>query len=119
MNQYEAADEIAMIVPGATPDLCEAMKTKNPFKTIRIFSRHFKTIIDAHNLPMAEKCLRVIGRIYDKGDAVVKSAVEAVFIFSLDLLTTSCSAAERNQIMSKLPIQVFTAYYRQVYRTAL
>lgn len=108
-----------MIVPGATPDLCEAMKTKNPFKTIRIFSRHFKTIIDAHNLPMAEKCLRVIGRIYDKGDAVVKNSVEAVFIFSLDLLTTSCSAAERNQIMGKLPIQVFTAYYRQVYKTAL
>ncbi len=119
MNQYEVADEVAMIVPGATPDLCEAMKTKNPFKTIRIFSRYFKTIVDAHNLPVAEKCLRVIGRIYDKGDAVVKNAVETVFIFSLDLITTSCSAAERNQIMSKLPIQVFTAYYRQVYKTAL
>ncbi|MCH5684100.1 hypothetical protein LWM68_07340 [Niabella sp. W65] len=47
MNQYEAADEIAMIVPGATPELCEAVKTKNPFKTIRIFSRHFKTIVDS------------------------------------------------------------------------
>lgn len=119
MNQYEAADEIAMIVPGAAPDLYEAMKTKNPFKTIRIFSRHFKTIVDAHNLPMAEKCLHVIGRIYDKGDAIVKNAVETVFIFSLDLITDSCSAAERNQVMSKMPIQVFTAYYRQVYKTAL
>ncbi len=118
MNQYEAADEIAMIVPGATPEICQAMKTKNPFKTIRIFSRHFKTVVEAHNLPMAEKCLRVIGRIYDKGDALVKNAVEAVFIFSLDLITTSCSTAERNQIMSKLPIQVFTAYYRQVYKSA-
>lgn len=118
MNQYEAADEIAMIVPGATPEICEAMRMKNPFKTIRVFSGYFKTVIDAHNLPVAEKCLRVIGRIYEKGDAAVKNAVEAVFIFSLDLITTSCSAAERNKIMSKMPVQVFTAYYRQVYKSA-
>ncbi len=118
MNQYEAADEIAMIVPGSATEICQAMKTKNPFKTIRIFSRHFKGLVEAHNLPMTEKCLRVIGKIYEKGDTAVKNAVETVFIFSLDLITNSCSVSERNQIMSKLPIHVFTAYYRQVYKSA-
>lgn len=119
MNQYEAADEIAMVLPQATAELSRAMKDKNPFKTIRIFSYYLKKLVDTHNVTMTEKCLRIIGYVYDKGDATVRNAVETVFIFSLDCITSSCSGTERNKIMSKLPIGVFTAYYRQVYKTAL
>lgn len=119
MNQYEMADEIATEIPEVKTEIARIINLKNPFALIRIITRHTRKMVEQHNELMTEKCMKLIDKIYTKGDLIIKNAIENVFIFSLDSITTSCTSTERKQILSKVPVGLYNAYVNQVYRSGI
>lgn len=119
MNQYEVADEIATEIPDIKTEISRVINLKNPFALIRIITRHTRKMVEQHNELMTEKCMKLIDKIYTKGDIIIKHAIENVFIFSLDSIVFSCTITERKHVFSKVPITLYTAYVKQVYKSGI
>ena len=119
MNHYEIADEIATEIPEVKTEISRAMNLKNPFAIIRIITRHTRKMVEQHNDLMTEKCMKVLDKIYTKGDIMIKHAIENVFIFSLDSIVFSCTSSEIKQVLRKVPIGLYTAYIKQVYKSGM
>lgn len=119
MNQYEVADQIASEIPEVKTEISRIINLKNPFALVRIITRHTRKMVDQHNELMIEKCMKLIDKIYTKGDIVIKNAIENVFIFSLDNIVFSCTTTERKQVLSKVPAGLYTAYVKQVYKSGM
>ncbi|RYD99522.1 MAG: hypothetical protein EOP54_03825 [Sphingobacteriales bacterium] len=119
MNQNEAAAAISTAIPEVTEAITKDGAFKNPFALIHIITQHTRKMVVQHNELMTEKCLKLVDRIYTKGDLAIKNAIENVFIFSLDNILFSCSAAERNRVFSKVPINLYTSYINQVYKSGI
>lgn len=119
MNQFEAADIIATEIPEVKKEITAVLMQKSPFQLITILTRHMRQMIDQHDLFMTEKCLKLIDRIYHKGDALIRTAIENVFVFRLESIVASCDTAERRHIMARIPGNLYTAYVRQIYRSGI
>lgn len=119
MNQYEAADEIATIIPEAKCEIITVGNMKNAYTIIKIFTKYIRSSVEANNQLLIEKSLRLMERIHDKGDAFLRNAVENVFVFSWDSVTASCNALQRKMLVSKMPLGLYTAYINQVYKSGI
>lgn len=119
MNQLEAAREITTVIPEAAAEISGAGALKSPFTLIRIITGHTRKMVVQHNEIMVRKCLKLMDKIYTKGDRAVKNAVENVFIFSLDHILSACNAPERKQLFRKVPINLYSAYIKQVYKSGI
>lgn len=119
MNQLEAAREITTVIPKAAAELSGAGTLKSPFALIRVITNHTRKMVVQHNEIMLQKCLKLIDRIYTKGDSTIKNAIENVFIFSLDHILSTCTAPERSRVFSKVPINLYSAYIRQIYKSGI
>lgn len=119
MNQYEAAHEIATVMPESSKEIATAMNMKNPFVVVRIFTKHIQKLVEIHNEAMVEKCLKVMDKIYDRGDALIRNAVENVFIFSFDSVLCGCSRTERRMIFGIMPMGLYTVYINQIYKSGI
>lgn len=119
MNNYEAADEIVTIIPKAIIEISNTQTLQNSFAIIQVFTGHIKRFIEAGNLLMTDKCLRVMEKIHDRGDTLLKTAVENIFVFSLYNITACCNISERRLIMRKMPIGLYTAYVNQIYKSGI
>jgi len=119
MNQYEAAHEIVTVMPDASKEIAAAMNMKNPFVVVRLFTRHIQKLVEIHNETMVEKCLKVMDKIYDRGDALLRNAVENVFIFSFDSVLSGCDRTERRKVLSIMPMGLYTVYINQIYKSGI
>ncbi len=119
MNQLEAAREITTVLPEAAAEISGAGTLKSPFALIRVITSHTRKMVVQHNEIMVQKCLNLIDRIYSKGDKAIKNAIENVFIFSLDNILFSCNTPERVRVFRKVPINLYSAYLRQVYKSGV
>lgn len=119
MNQYEAAYEIVTIIPESNNEISKAMGKKNPFAIVRIFTRHIQKLVESHNEVMVRRCLKIMDKIYDKGDVLLKHAVENVFVYSFDTVMSTCDRTERKMIMGIMPMGLYTAYINQIYKSGI
>lgn len=119
MDQFTVADEIISTVPEIKTEISRNTILKNPFAIIRIITRHTRKMVEQHNELMVEKCLKLVDRIYTRGDIVIKNAIESIFVFSLDSIVFSCTAPERKQVFSKVPSGLYKAYINQVYKSGM
>lgn len=119
MNQYEAADDIIATIPEIKTEISRSTTRKNPFAIIRVITRHTRKMVEQHNELMVEKCMKLVDRIYTRGDIVIKNAVESIFVFSMDSIVFSCTAPERKQVFSKVPAGLYKAYINQVYKSGM
>ena len=119
MNQYEAADEILTVSPSAQTEIAGAIAANNAFEIIRGFTAHIKKLVAIGNLPLVYRCLRVMDKIYTRGNIRLKNAVENVFVFSLESITAVCTSTEKRKIMSQMPISLFTVYINQIYKSGI
>lgn len=119
MNTHQAAADITATLPELTHEVSRSINLQNPFALIRILTRYMQKMVQQHNTVMAEKCMTLIGRIYTKGDLMIKHAVEDVFVFSMDQITLSCTSAEIKQVMEKVPSGLYQIYLKQVYKSGM
>lgn len=119
MNQYEAAGEIIAAIPECTEEITAVINMKNPFVMVKIFTGHIQRLVEVHNEVMIEKSLKVMSRIYDRGDTLLKNAVENVFIFSFDRVVSRCTKPERKIIFGMMPMALYTLYVNQIYKSGI
>ncbi|WP_118974853.1 DUF7674 family protein [Taibaiella koreensis] len=119
MNHFEAADLIAAEIPEVRKEIAAVITRKNPFQLITIFTRHTRHLIDEHNLFMVSKCMKLMDRLYYKGDQLVRTAIENIFVYRLGSMVATCDVHERQHIMACVPGSLYSIYVRQFYRSGI
>lgn len=119
MNTYE----VPAIIEDALPAMKDVLKDKsivgNVHATMQVLVKYTKKMMSLHDLPAVVKCMSVADRIYDKGNALVKNAVENVFVYSFSGMRSCCNTIEWKMIQAKMPMTLYSIYVRQIYRSGL
>lgn len=117
MNQVKLITEIGAALPELEPEINE--NANRPFALVRAVTWYTRKMIEQHNEVMINKCMKIVGSIYTKGDAMLKNAVADVFVFSLDTVLTSCNLKERKKLINILPENLRAVYLKQVYSSGI
>lgn len=119
MNQNEAVVAVCTALPEVTDSITNEGARSNPFALVRIITRYTRKMAAQHNELMLEQCLQLVDRIYTRGAHTIKNAIENIFIFSLDNILYPCSPGERSRAFSKVPVNLYTSYVNQVYKSGI
>lgn len=119
MNQYE----VPACIEDELPEIKDELKTVSPvvnvFKTLQCLTGYTRKMIAAHDFKTAKKCFSLAGKIYETGNAVVKNAVENVFVYAFPSMFCRCEETERNRLYALMPMSLYTAYIGQVIRSGI
>ena len=118
MNQYEVTALIAEELPEADKDLPYLAALGNLNRTMSILSLYTKQMIVAHNFRQVQKCMQLADSIYRRGNAVVKKAVENIFVFSFSFMRLSCNKVEWHIAQAKIPGSLYSVYMKQVMQSS-
>lgn len=70
--------------------------------------------IKAHNYKVVKKCFDIAGKLYDKGNKVVKDAVQNIFVYSFTQIFHTY-AAEKKEVLALLPMTLYSLYMAQIH----
>lgn len=118
MNQYEAADRILLLIPEAAKKLPVPNLSTGAFELIRLFTSCIRRQVLEQDLLALVRSFRLMDRIYDQGDQLLKNAVEQVFVYSLDTVLC-CRSCHPESLWSLLPTGLYTAYSNQLCRSGI
>ncbi|MBO9594572.1 MAG: hypothetical protein J7599_16840 [Niabella sp.] len=119
MNQYEIPAMIEDELPAIVHELETTRQFGNALHIMQVLVRFIKGMLATHNLPVVIKCMRMVDRIYEKGDRIVKNAIENIFIRSFSGLQKKCSKAEWKLLSTKIPITLYSVYIQQLYKPGI
>jgi hypothetical protein len=104
MTQYEIARFIAGKLPEIKNDLhyCQA---GNVYQPIQVLTEYTKRMALEHNFKMVGKCMILADAIYQRGNIMVKNAVENVFIFAFSSVMALYNIVEWRIVQSYMPRQ--------------
>ena len=91
--------------PGIHPSAYQAIQALTDYTRRMAFEHDFKKV---------KNCLALVEKIYQKGDSLVKNAIENIFIFSFSSLLASCNRVEWRIVQSCMPSNLYAIYARQV-----
>src|SRR5579871_6257304 len=111
MNEFE----VPVYVAGRLPEL--KITGSNIYQTMQALTDHTKRMAIEHDFKAVEKCMSLVERIYDKGTALVRNAVENVFIFAFSSLRMLCNIVEWRIVQSYMPAGLYALYIHQVLRS--
>ena len=118
INQYE----IPALIAGQLPQLDRYLRRPGTpvtaYQSIQALTDYTKRMALEHEFKTVGKCMGLMGRLYKEGNALVRNAVETVFIFSFSSIMTSCNVIEWRIIQSFMPAELYTLYIRQVVRSS-
>jgi len=117
MNQYEVPALIAETLPGTSEALHQCGPVCNMLQAMGVLCSYTREQLQRHDVPAAIKCMKLADRLYERGDTIVRSAVENVFVYSFSGIRARCNAAEWQLLQSKMPITLYTLYIQQLYRS--
>ncbi|MBZ4191225.1 DUF7674 family protein [Niabella beijingensis] len=119
MNQYE----IPAIIEDELPAICHELETTRKFgdaiQIMQILSAFASRMLSMHQLPVVIKCMRMVEKIYEKGDTLVKNAIENVFVLSFSGMRNKCDTMEWNLLSAKMPITLYSLYIQQHYKPGI
>lgn len=100
------------------PCLLMIMKQQNnAFQSVQILTEYTKRMALQHDLKKVENCMQLANELYHKGDALVRAAVENIFIYSFSSLMYACNTIEWHMVQSCMPPDLHNLYIRQVLRS--
>jgi hypothetical protein len=111
LDQYQAPVYIA----GRLSQL--KMSDKDIYQSMQALTDYTKRMALAHDFKMVERCLQLVEMVYEKGTALVKNAVENVFIFSFSSMRMQCNIVEWRMVQSYMPAGLYALYLQQVLRS--
>jgi len=76
-----------------------------------------KRVALEHNFKEVKACMSLVERIYNKGNALVKNAVENIFIFAFSSMRMLCNIVEWRMVQPFMPSGLYTLYIQQVMRS--
>ena len=113
INQLEIPMYLAEALPEISPDLTSAQKS-NPYVAMNSLLTFTCDNIRAHNFNTVKTCFQVADKFYSKGNAMVKNAVQNVFVFSFTKMFHN-HPAEKKELMAIIPITLYSLYISQVF----
>ena len=113
MTPLEASAHIGSQLPQLRKEL-QQQKKNDLYHSIQTLTDYTRRMAIEHNFGMVEKCMLLVEQLYKKGNALVKNAVENVFIFSLSSIINFCNIIEWKIIQSYMPSCLYALYIRQV-----
>jgi len=108
--------EVPLYIAGNLPRL--KMQTKDIYKSMQTLADYTKRMALEHDFEEVKKCMSLVERIYDKGNTLVKNAVENIFIFSFSSMRLLCNIVEWRMVQSIMPSSLYTLYMHQVLRSS-
>ena len=115
INQFE----IPMYLENVLPELSKRAnvpKKNNAYKLMDELLVYTIKNIKQQNYKVVKQCFKIADKLYCKGNAVVKNAVENVFVYSFTTIFQSCPA-QKKKLLAMLPLTLFTVYMSQVYHS--
>ena len=115
MNQYEAAAEIADEIPEIQKEIVKAPVFGSAYLCIKVLANYTLKMLRQHELKQVQESMLLAEKIYNKGNQLVKTAIENVFIFSFSAMKMACSRQEWQEIQGKMPVNLFSIYIQQLH----
>jgi len=113
--------EVPALIAGKLPqikcDLPRAGGQNSVYKSIQVLTDYTQRMALEHNFKMVQQCMTLVEKLYDKGNALVKNAIENVFIFSFSTIMSRCNAVEWRIVQSYMPSDLYALYVRQVLKS--
>jgi hypothetical protein len=119
INQYEVPAYLVDELPEIAKDLKAFSPTLNIFKSIQCLANYTRSKLLQHDLKAMKKCFAVADEVYVNGNALVKTAIENVFVHSLSSLMNLCANEERKQVQAVMPLHLHTAYVQQILKSEI
>jgi hypothetical protein len=84
---------------------------------MQVLTDYTKRMALEHNFKEVRNCMSLVEKIYHKGDAPVKNAVENIFIFSFSSMRMLCNLVEWRMVQSFMPSDLYALYLDQIMRS--
>lgn len=114
MNQFQLTDVIEEELPEIYEELENTSVFGDAIKVMQITTDYSKKMLSIHELNKVLKCMKLIGRIYDRGNKTVRSAVESVYVFSFSAMQVASNKIDWNIVRAKMPMTLYSLYVRQL-----
>lgn len=109
INQYEVPACIEDAVPALKKALHQFPAVFHIYETISCLTEYTDKQLREQNFPVADQCLQVAGRLYERGNAVVKEAIKRVFLPALCRIPLA-DAVSRIRMYSLIPDSIYPLY---------
>lgn len=119
MNNYEVPAIMEDELPAIKEELKNSNIPGNVNAAMHVLVKYTRKMMRLHDLPMVTKCMCLADKIYDKGNTMVKNAVENVFVYSFSGLRSCCNQLEWKSVQSKIPMTLYSLYVKQIYRSGI
>jgi hypothetical protein len=101
------------------PELSEnwgSEQMKSPYKTMQALLNATTAKVREHQFREVKKCLETVDFLYEKGNGIIKNAVENIYVYSLSHVLYAAQE-DRGKVLSIIPITLYTLYVNQLKRS--
>jgi len=118
-TQQEIPALIARQLPQVQQDLCRAgaHAPLTAFQSIQVLTDYTKRMALEHDFTMVGRSMTLMGKLYEKGDSLVRNAVENIFIYSFSTLMCNCNIVEWRMVQSFMPSDLYAVFIEQVLKS--
>lgn len=119
INQFEVPSIIADELPELKPELRYLPSLGSIFKAMQMLVDYTNKMFSLGKIKNVKKCMEVTEKIYEKGNMVIKNAVENVYIFSFSKILMGCDREERKSLEALMPLSLHTLYVQQILKSGI
>lgn len=119
MNQYEVPACMQDELPEISKELGTVAPSGNIFKALQCLAGYTRRMISLHHYDSVRKSFALAGKIYDHGNAVVKNAVENVFVYSFSSMMNRCEDRELKLVHAMIPLSLYSVYVKQILKSGI
>jgi len=109
INQYEVPACIEDAIPALRKALHQFPATFHIYDTVSCFSEYTDQQLREQNFQVAATCLQVAGKLYERGNPVVKEAITRVFLPVLCSVPLT-DAVSRIRLYGLIPDAIYPLY---------
>lgn len=117
LTQYEVPNFIAFRLPEVKIELARTGIEPSAYQSIQVLADYTKKMALEHDFKMVEKCMSLVHKLYEKGNALVRNAVENIFIYSFSSMLSRCNLVEWRIVQSYMPADLYAIYVQQVLKS--
>ena len=99
------------------PLIANKLSASSLYQSIQVLTDYTRRMAFERNYKMVEKCMELVEKIYEKGNTLVKNAVENIFIFSFSTMLSRCNIVEWRIVQSYMPSDLYRLYVQQVLKS--
>lgn len=112
INQFEIPMFLEESLPEMSSDLSPKDK-KDAYSLIKALAAFTFKNVKAHNYQVAKRCFMIADKFHRKGNTVVKSAIQNVFIYSFSRMFQS-TEEDKKQLLRIIPVTLYSLYVMQM-----